>query len=253
MELSKRKREIYASLGSRKMRERHGLFAVEGAKSVSDSISRFEIEALIKTASFTPSFAIPANIPVYDLEPRELKQLSQLSTPTDIIAIYRLPARLQPEEIVIDHNKLYLMLDGIQDPGNLGTILRTCHWFGIDTVFCSKETADIFNPKTIQSTMGSLGKVAVCYCQLEDILNQNPELPVFGTLLDGEDIYQADLQNRGFILMGNEGKGITAAMRQRISHPLLIPPYDPTNHAESLNVAVATGVVLGLFRKNQPS
>ena len=136
----------------------------------------------------------------------------------------------------------------IQDPGNLGTIMRTAHWFGIDRIYASRDTVDIFNPKTVQSTMGSLGRVEIVYCDLGELMDKNPDMPVYGTLLDGKNIYKATLGEHGFIIMGNEGKGISESLRKRITSPLLIPPYDYSNHSESLNVAIATAVTLSQFR-----
>lgn len=248
MELSKRKIEVYASLGTKKMREKYGLFVVEGRKSVEDTLDLFRAEAVIlKDGSALPA-GIQKDVPVYEAKPLIIGKMSQLSTPPDVIAIYNLPQRLQLEEIDIDSNQLYLLLDGVQDPGNLGTILRTAHWFGVTTLFASQDTVDIFNPKTIQSTMGSLGRVKICYCDLERLIRENAMMPVYGTLLEGENIYKSRLENRGFIVMGNEGKGISAPLRELISQPLLIPPYSATDHSESLNVAIATGIVLSQFR-----
>lgn len=250
MELSKRKQGIYAQLGSRKFREKHGLFAVEGRKSVMDSLGHFELEAIIRAKGSEDFRACDIEAPVYEVSEQEMSRISSLSTPSDLMAVFRLP-QYSDENTPVDKNKLYLLLDGIQDPGNLGTIMRTCHWFGIRRIYASRQTADIFNPKAIQAAMGSLGHVGIVYCDLELLIGDNPEMPVYGTLLDGRDIYKAPLGERGFIVMGNEGKGISEKIRKLISHPLLIPPYDAENHAESLNVAIATAVTLSQFRSRQ--
>lgn len=246
MELSKTKTGIYASLGSKKMRERHGLFVVEGRKGVEDTLGRFEAECVI-TLSGTPAPAgLSASVACYEVSERELRRLSSLSTPSDLMAVYRIPQDggfSEPEE-----GSLSLLLDGVQDPGNLGTIIRTAHWFGIKRIYASRDTADLYNPKTVQSTMGSLGRVEVIYTDLEEVVKMNPDLPVYGTLLDGENIYEATLSEHGFIVMGNEGKGISAALRALITRGLYIPPGDSSDCPESLNVAIATAVTLSQFR-----
>lgn len=251
MELSKARQGIYSQLSKRKMRERHGLFIVEGYKSVIDSLDLFEIEALIVVDGSDIPISWRSDYPLYEVPSSVMKKISSLSTPADVAAVYRLPSGFYDNVPQPESDKLYLLLDGIQDPGNLGTIIRTAHWFGIPRIYASKDTVDIFNPKTIQSTMGSLGRVEVNYCDLEVLINSNQELPVYGTLLDGKNIYEATLSEHGFIIMGNEGKGISEALRPLVSSPLLIPPYDSENHSESLNVAIATAVTLSQFRSRK--
>lgn len=249
MELSKSKQSIYSQLSKRKMRERYRLFIVEGYKSVGDIIGLFEIEAVIAVTGII----IPDNWncagKIFEVSPSTIKKISSLSTPPDVIAIFHIPENNKEDNIPApDLNKLYLLLDGIQDPGNMGTILRTAHWFGIDRIYASKDTVDIYNPKTIQSTMGSLGKVEVIYCDLASLISSYPDIPVYGTLLAGENIYKATLKEHGFIIMGNEGNGISEELRALVSFPLLIPPYSGDNHPESLNVGIATAVTLSQFR-----
>ncbi|MDE7108516.1 MAG: RNA methyltransferase, partial [Muribaculaceae bacterium] len=165
--------------------------------------------------------------------------------PSQVMAIFKMPGNEMPE---IKQDKLYLLLDGVQDPGNLGTIIRTYDWFGVDTIFASDSTVDVFNPKTVQSTMGSLKRVEVHYTDLGRLIERYPDMPVYGTVLDGRNIYKMKLNDFGFIVMGNEGNGITDSIKNKIKIPLLIPPYDKDSHAESLNVAIATAVVLSTFR-----
>ena len=244
MELSKTKLSRYAGLASRKLRERRGIFIVEGRKAVADTLHSFVPEALLVADG--SSFPEPVSCPVYEVSESDMRRISNLTTPSDVAAIYRLP---EPQaDIKIDPSKLYLMLDGVQDPGNLGTIIRTCHWFGIFTILASKGTADVFNPKTLQATMGSVGHVEVVYCDLENIIAENPGMPVWGTLLEGNDIFREKLEPRGFLVMGNEGNGISDAIRALITHPLNIPPATP-DHGESLNVSIATAVALAQFVK----
>lgn len=253
-ELSKGKISIYSQLGSRKHRLKHGLFIVEGEKSVADTICCYPLEALIINSGFEPTLFNLASIDenrIYMATGASMDKISSLSTSPTVVAVYRLPedGRSRDESIEKLSDELYLMLDGVQDPGNLGTIVRTAHWFGIKKIFASRDTVDIYNPKTIQATMGSLAKVEVIYCNLENLIEANPGIPVYGLLLDGEDIYKAELGSNGFIVMGNEGKGISLELRKKITEKLLIPPYNPNDHSESLNVAIATGITLAAFRR----
>lgn len=248
MELSKARQSIYSQLSKRKMRDRHNLFVVEGRKSVEDTIGVFKAEAVITIdCDLVPESWGCSGI-LQEVSRPVMEKISSLSTAPDVIAVYRIPEGFYDNVPDPCEGKLYLLLDGIQDPGNLGTIMRTAHWFGIDRIYASRDTVDIFNPKTIQSTMGSLGRVEIIYCDLAELVEKNPDMPVYGTLLDGENIYKATLGEHGFIIMGNEGKGISESLRKRITSPLLIPPYDYSNHSESLNVAIATAVTLSQFR-----
>lgn len=248
MELSKSRLATYSQLSRRKMRERYGLFIVEGYKSVEDTITSFDVEALITLNGIKIPDSWHVEDCHFEVSEGGMKKLSGLSTPSEMIAVYRIPGGFYDRNIKPVSSKLYLLLDGIQDPGNLGTIIRTAHWFGIDRIYASHDTVDIFNPKTIQSTMGSLGKVDIIYCDLTAVINENPGMPVYGTLLDGKNIYEAKLSEHGFILMGNEGKGISEQLRPLITNALLIPPANTANHPESLNVAIATAVTLSQFR-----
>ncbi len=253
MELSKNKIGIYSSLGQVKMRRKYGLFTVEGRKSVEDLLPFFQLEALIllnkEELEYSPFNLSDPDVSekVYNVSEATMKKLSSLSTPSDVMAVFRLPEYRNGKKS-LDPKKLYLMLDGVQDPGNMGTIIRTAHWFGVEKIFTSKDSVDIYNPKTVQATMGSLGRVEVISASLSEIIQDNPHIPVYGTFLEGEDIYKAELTCGGIILMGNEGKGISAQMKSLATRKLFIPPYHPDNHSESLNVAIATAVVLSCFR-----
>lgn len=245
MKLSKSKFSLYGSLQSAKMRRRNGLFTVEGMKSVRDTFDAFEPVAVIALAGAETGFAAE-KAPVYEVTSEEMAKLTSLTTPSEIMAVFKLPEQVDSDLKVGEG--LYVVLDGVRDPGNLGTIVRTCHWFGVYQIFASPDTVDIFNPKCVQSTMGSLAKVRVDYCNLQHLFDANPEMPVYGTLLEGDDIFRAELKPRGFIVMGNEGKGLTPEVRARIDRPLFIPPANPDNHSESLNVAIATAIVLAQIR-----
>lgn len=246
MRLSRTKATLYGNLQTVKMRRRHGLFAVEGMKAVTDMSSHYTMEALIATpeAELPDSLVASAGI-VYEATPAEMKALGSFTTPSSVMGIFRIPADVAP---VIDDSRLYLMLDGVRDPGNLGTIIRTCHWFGIFDILASHDCVDCYNPKTVQATMGSLGAVQVHYCNLADIVKDHPTMPVYGTLLEGENIFRSTLSDHGFIVMGNEGTGISEQMRGMLTQGLHIPPATD-NHGESLNVAIATAVVLAQFVK----
>ncbi|MDE6078172.1 MAG: RNA methyltransferase [Muribaculaceae bacterium] len=251
MEISKTKASILATLSSKKMRMKYGLFLVEGTKCVMDTLGAFPLINLVVTEKWLKSHTLPDGMDSENLltaTEETMKKISSLSTPPDVIAVFKLPEE-DVSDIRLDPESLTLMLDGIQDPGNLGTIIRTADWFGIDTVICSKDTVDLYNPKTIQATMGSLKRVKVFYTDLEDILNKSEVRNVYGTLLDGENIFERNLNSEGVIVMGNEGKGISDRIRTLVTDPLLIPPAREDSHPESLNVAVATAIVISQFRK----
>lgn len=252
MQLSKTKFSVYASLGSSKMRKKHGLFTVEGTKAVSDILESFELEALLVSdprPEVSDAFERKTPGKVYCVSQEEMKRLSNFSTSSNLMGVFRHPGYKEAEGGEIGGG-LYVVLDGVRDPGNFGTIIRSCHWFGIQTVFASEDSVDLYNPKTVQASMGSLGKVEVVYCDIVTLLRDNRRLPAFGLVLDGENIYKAPLGEQGFIIMGNEGEGISERVRAEITHPLLIPPGGP-DHSESLNVGVATAVTLSQFRQRQ--
>lgn len=212
----------------KKHRQAEGLFVAEGRKV---------IEELSK---LTP--------PVEVFEGDDARKLSFLQHPQGVLALFPLNMMQQ----ITPQSKLKLALDGVQDPGNLGTIIRIADWFGIDHILCSQDTADCFNPKVVQATMGSLARVKVEYVNLLEVLKDHTshEGAIFGTLLDGENIYTQDLPDEGIIVMGNEGNGISEGVRQLVTHKLLIPSFPPNRPtAESLNVAIATALICGEFRR----
>lgn len=225
--ISKAKIKLIKSLEQKKFRSAEGLFVAEGPKVIGE---------LSKICN-----------PVEIYEGEDAIRASFLQHPQGVLALF--PTNIF--EKIKPQSELKLMLDGVQDPGNLGTIIRIADWFGIDHIYCSRETADVFNPKVVQATMGSLARVKVEYIDLTTLLDSLPEdYPVYGTLLDGNNIYKEKLENHGIIIMGNEGNGISEAIRQRVNHRLLIPSYPadrPT--AESLNVAIATAIVVNEFRR----
>lgn len=250
MDISKTKTALYASLSSKKMRQRHRLFLAEGEKCVADTLGAFELECIVALQSWIENNSLNLPVGQHDIvtaTEAEIKKISTLSSPPDVIAVFRIPDE-NDQDITVDNNGLYLLLDGIQDPGNLGTIIRTADWFGFHHIFASRGTVDVFNPKTVQSTMGSLRRVKVTYTDLVPFILNNGFRNIYGTLLDGKNMFSAHLEKSGVIVMGNEGNGISPEIRELVNNPLLIPPYDHNNHGESLNVAIATAITLAKFR-----
>lgn len=245
--LSKSKIKLIRSLEKKKNRDELKLFVAEGNKLVSDLIQIFECEWMIAKTSW---MATQGNIPAKEIfidEDDEIRKISLLKTPQDVLAIFKHPVCKIEDANPI--NQLILVLDGIQDPGNLGTIIRSADWFGIEHIVCSLDTADIFGPKAIQATMGALSHVKIHYTGLEGFLKAY-KTPIYGTFLDGENIYEKPLSNHGIIVMGNEGNGIRPAIETLIKERLYIPNY-PANRetSESLNVAIATAIICAEFRR----
>jgi TrmH family RNA methyltransferase len=164
-----------------------------------------------------------------------------------VLALF--PLSDDTSKVTVDTSKLALALDSVQDPGNLGTIIRIADWFGIDTIYCSENTADAWSPKVVQATMGSIARVNIVYTNLKELISK-AQVPVYGTLLDGQDIYTQELSKEGLIVMGNEGNGISAEIRQMINRKLLIPQFH--EGPESLNVAIATAITCSEFRRRYP-
>jgi TrmH family RNA methyltransferase len=174
--------------------------------------------------------------------------MSQLTTPSSVIAVYEIPQSALDETIV--NEQLVIALDRVQDPGNLGTIMRVADWFGISYIVCSRDTVDVYNPKVVQATMGAISRVKVHYVDLPDFIARHRDVPVYGTLLDGDNIYETSLQNHGLVVMGNEGQGLSDEVKAMVSHRLLIPSYPPERPtSESLNVGMATAITIAEFRR----
>ncbi len=242
-------RKFVASLGNPRQRRLNGLFTAEGSKCVIDTLSYFNCRMLLATDAWFKEHAalIPAGTQCLQATRADLERMSQLSTPANVIAVYEVPPSPQPADAT---SCLVLALDRVQDPGNLGTIIRVADWFGITQVVCSPETADAYSPKVIQSTMGAIARVRPLYMPLAEYIALWPEAPVFGTFLDGQNIYSSPLSENGIIIMGNEGRGISPEVAQLVSRRLLIPSYPPgTPTSESLNVATATAITLSEFRR----
>lgn len=248
MHISKSKISIYSRLDSRKQRQKSGLFVAEGSKCVADTIGHFDIEAVVAMPEWIASHPEMGKFPILEANEAEMKQISQLQTVPEVIAIYRQPELSAPDsELII--SGLTLLLDSIQDPGNLGTIIRTASWFGVGQVVLGVGCVDPYNQKTVMSSMGSIGMVRICQSDIPALIDANPEIPVYGTLLDGDNIYDVDLKIPAMVAMGNEGNGLSESVRSRVTSPLLIPSFANGPHAESLNVAAATAVTLSEFRR----
>ena len=241
--ISKNQMKLVRLLEQKKYRQREGAFVAEGPKVVGDLLAAgYRPKQIFATEEWTT--ANPACQPV-TVTPDELCRISFLQHPQQVLAVFPLPAASHSRQNA--EASLVLALDGIQDPGNLGTIIRIADWFGIDEIICSPDTADAWNPKVVQASMGSIARVHIAYTNLEEYLNHTT-LPVYGTLLDGTSIYSQQLPQQAIIVMGNEGNGISPAIRQLVTHRLLIPQFRPG--AESLNVAIATAITCSEFRRN---
>ncbi len=249
--ISQSKIKLINSLSKKKYRDIHQLFIAEGEKLVSDlSDSSTNIKWLFASKDWivnNPS--INAN-EIHECEESQLKKITQLKTAPPVIAICSITEQdIQNQPI---DQELTLALDDIQDPGNLGTIIRLADWFGVKNIVCSQQTADAYNPKVIQATMGAIARTKIFYSDLEQFLHQAKEknISIYGTFLDGEDIYKKELNSSGIIVMGNEGKGISSKIESLVSDKLLIPSFS-TNpiHSESLNVSTATAITLSEFRR----
>lgn len=248
MNLSKSKLNLYCRLDSRKQREKLGLFMAEGEKCVNDTISFFKPVAIIIAEDNHGLLEQYKEFPTFTASEQDLRKLSQFQSLPDVVAVYSMPELFDKEKANFSSG-LTLMLDAVQDPGNLGTILRIASWFGVSNVVLGPGCADPFNPKVVQSSMGAIGMINIIQSDLINIIDANPEIPVCGTLLDGTDIYTTPLSLPAFVVMGNEGNGLSEEIRKRVNLPLLIPSFASGPHAESLNVAAATAITISEFMR----
>ena len=274
--ISKAKIKYIKSLGQKKYRNNEQVFVAEGPKIVGDLLAKHDPKILVHTEAWNP----PCIAKQYDdceeyiVTGDELRKLSFLQHPQEVLAVFsqtqtKLPTTFAKEIILaLDGvqdpgsqtqtklpttfaKEIILALDGVQDPGNLGTIIRIADWFGITQIVCSKDTVDVFNPKVVQATMGSIAHISISYVDLFSFLKSVPEdVPIYGTVLDGEDIYTKELSSNGIIIMGNEGKGISDPIKSLITERLFIPNFtDGRDTAESLNVAIATAITCSEFKR----
>ena len=249
--ISKNKIKYIRSLELKKNRNREGKFVAEGHKVVGDLLGLHAAELVVATPEWLEGKTLAPGTEVVEVSEEELRKVSFLMHPQQVLAVFRQADGKAFSAGDIDTDRLSLALDGVQDPGNLGTIIRIADWFGIGRIYCSEDTADVYNPKVVQATMGSIARVKVAYGDLLQLVASLPQgTPVYGTLLDGDNIYRQPLENRGLIVMGNEGKGISPQLAAMVNRRLLIPNFpegSPT--ADSLNVAIATAVTCAEFRR----
>ena len=265
--ISKNKIKYIRSLELKKNRNKEGKFVAEGFKVVDDLLALQPADLIVATQEWLHGKHFAAQTEVIEVTEEELKKVSFLQHPQQVLAVFRQDTGCNKQDSnnsqeeaeeknfgfsKINTQELSLALDGVQDPGNLGTIIRIADWFGITHIYCSQDTADVYNPKVVQATMGSIARVKVEYGNLLALVESLPaDVPVYGTLLDGDNIYQQPLENRGLIVMGNEGKGISPALAKKVNRRLLIPNFpEGRATADSLNVAIATAITCSEFRRN---
>lgn len=244
--MTKQEIQFVRSLTDKRNRDNEQLFIAEGDKLISEIIaSGLKVRNIYALEGHLTGSAEVVTA-------KEMERISQLKTASSSLAVVEQPRHKTPT--AAPSSALCIALDGVQNPGNLGTIIRLADWFGVEDIFCSQDTADCFNPKVVQATMGAILRVRVHYLKLADFLARTAAAgtPVYGTMLDGENIYSTDLTPNGVIVMGNEGKGVSNECAKSFSHKLLIPSYPPERQgSESLNVAMATGIVCAEFRRRK--
>ena len=239
MSLSKNHIKLITSLSQKKYRQKHKLFVVEGVKVVQEFLnSSYELDIVF--SSDTNFSSTNKFIKVTD---QELKKISSLKNPNKVLAIFKIPNQINPIM-----GGLILVLDSINDPGNLGTIIRLCDWFGVEQLVCSNETVDCFNSKVVQASMGSLTRVAVSYLDLKKYL-QNASVPIFVADMDGLDVYKTKLPDSALLVLGNEANGISDEIKQLVTTKITIPRFGAIQQTESLNVATASAILLSEFRR----
>ncbi len=240
--LSKNQIKLINSLKKKKFRLQHNLFLAEGIKVVEEFIqSNFKLNNLFCTNDYLNKFSVKQ---IQVITENELKKISEFSTPNQVVGIFEIPNQ---EKIKI--KGLTLVLDDINDPGNLGTIIRLCDWFSIDQLICSTNTVDCYNPKVVQASMGSLSRISIVYTDIKTFLKEDTR-PVFGALLKGKNVYQTKLNKNAVLILGNEANGISNEVQKLITNQITIPQFGENQKTESLNVATATAILLSEFKRN---
>lgn len=243
--LTKRQVKLIHSLSRKKIRDAEGCFIAEGHRAVDDFLTFCPCRLLAATPEYIATRKFPNGLIPISITPRELHDISQQKTPQDVVAIFEQPTHKVPTTI----NDLTLALDCIQDPGNMGTIIRMADWMGIRHIFCSPDTVDIYSPKVVQSTMGALSRVAVHYLPLSTFLAK-AKVPIYGTFLEGTSLYSTPLKGCAIVVMGNEGNGISTEIEQYVSDKIHIPTFAKNKECvESLNVGVAAAIVCSEIRR----
>ncbi|MCT4673740.1 MAG: RNA methyltransferase [Prolixibacteraceae bacterium] len=252
-ELSKNRIKYIRQLSQKKFRKKEKRYIAEGAKIIEDLIDgKHPIEMIYASEEAYLQLQAKAkdnNIEIIAISEASIEKVSQLTTASNAIAV--IPFKEQFFCIEELNHKIAIALDNIQDPGNLGTIIRIADWFGIDHILCSKDTVDVHNIKVIQATMGAIARVEVHYLDLEEVLPHahDANIPVYGTFLEGENIYNEKLSSNGIIVMGNEGKGISPKIESLITNKITIPSFRQDKGSESLNVAMATSIICSEFKR----
>ena len=239
--LTKNQIKYITQLKQKKFRDLNKVFVAEGFKVINELLnSTLQLEHIYATKQL--NFDVSKEF-VTEITEVDLKKISSLTTPNDCLAVFKMKEDRLPQP-----NRLKIALDNVRDPGNLGTIIRLCDWFGIADLICSNETVDVYNTKVVQATMGSLTRVNIFYSDLTDYLKDTDE-PIFGTFMDGTNIYKTDLPTSGIIVMGNEANGISAEIEALVTAKIAIPRFGDIQQTESLNVATATAIILSEFKR----
>jgi len=250
--LSKNKIKLIQSLNRKKNRDETGLFLVEGNKMVEEALrSEYQVELLVCNSTFLDQNSALSGLAneLIETDSESLHKASLMQNPQDALALIRQPLNSRPE-FNLNHD-LVLALDFIQDPGNLGTIFRIADWFGISSIICSENTVDSFNPKVVQASMGAIFRIKTWYTNLENFLMKSADnqIPVYGTFLEGDNIYNEQLTNGGILVLGNEGNGISKSVEKLVTQKLFIPTFSSGKGSESLNVAIAAAICCSEFRR----
>ena len=246
--ISKNMAKLIRSLESKKHRERTGLFVAEGPKIVNNLIAVSQPKAIIATQEWLKLNNTGKTTENFVVTEDELRKLSFLQHPQQVLGIF--PIQSQTFDTEICNKELCLALDKVQDPGNLGTIIRIADWFGISTIFCNEGTADAYNPKVVQATMGSIARVNLIYTDLTSLFEKlHNHTPIYATSLDGDNIYNQELSSTGIIVMGNEGNGVSPQVMEKVNQTLFIPTYRKIRNIDSLNVAIATAITCAEFKR----
>lgn len=240
--VSKNQIKLITSLQLKKYRNEHQLFIAEGVKVIQEFVqSNFVLEHLFVTETIFEDVGISQKTIVKE---QDMRRISALTSPSSCLAIFKIPKATK-----IEMKGLVVALDDIRDPGNLGTIIRLCDWFGVKQLLCSTETVDVYNPKVIQATMGSVTRVNVNYVDLNALISES-SVPVFGTFMDGKNVYNESLPSDAILILGNEANGISPSLEKSIKNRIAIPRFGDVQQTESLNVATATAIFLSEFRRN---
>ena len=241
MNISKNQLKLIKSLSQKKFRQKHNLFIAEGVKVVDEFLnSSLELFKMYVTEDYQSNLT-SENVQI--ISDSDLKKISNLKTPNKVFAIFKIP-----EQLKFYDKGLVVALDAINDPGNLGTIIRLCDWFGVSQLICSKDTVDCYNTKVVQASMGSIIRVSVVYLDLQDFLKKT-KLPVFIADMDGENVYKHSLPKEAILLMGNEANGVSSKIKELVENKICIPRFGELKETESLNVATATAILLSEFKR----